>query len=363
MFLFDLNELEMIRRTHPSFFTLLVLVRCLAGTIAAAGSAEKKANVPKRTSPSAPLAVIHLDKDQLLQFYPEDLGGVAFSPDQSGTAAILAKVGERVESFFHNYPNTTSKEDVLLERLTAKGEVQDSLRQIYDYMVRVCAIDAGLGLEEERGENQTKHVKYKKVKEYCLTSGYVGTLVLFHPVRQPDSMYRYLGKQTSAPHSHVLAFAQKPAARYAIGAFRASGNSPPAPMLYQGLVWIDPQTYQIRKLRADLLAPLESVKLASHSTELSFSEVRFRDIPESFWVPQKVLVTLSWKGKHYRNLHRYSDYRVFTVRSFDSIQLPKPRTAKTSKTAKKIFYGFAGFVALVVLSSGRMTPVSSSTTG
>ena len=90
----------------------------------------------------------------------------------------------------------------------------------------------------------------------------------------------------------------------------------------QGLVWIDPVTSQIVRMRTDLLEPDWRNGVASQTTESWFTEVRFEGLTRSFWLPRRVLVTMEYRQKIFRNEHSYSNYRLFSVSSFDKIVKP-----------------------------------------
>lgn len=320
-----------IRSPSVSQLTMVAAVAYLVGRLVFGGV---------RVSPSEPVcdqssqqgpagnsseSVVSSSVDQLLKKYPAELTGLAFIEGQEELNPLLLKVGERVDAFFRNFPNTTSRENVLIERLKANGKAEASLSRNYDYMVQAYPDHAGIGLEEDRIDSQGSPGGHVSMIGYCLTSGYTGTPILFLPRRQSASAYRYLGRQSVEPHAHVIAFAQKPEEGNAIGAFRTDSRSTSTPMFYQGLAWVDPRTFQIVRMRTDLLTPLTDIQLSAHTTEVLFGEVRFNSVAQAFWLPQRVTVTICWKGKTYRNLHRYSDYKLFSVRSFDKVEPPKAR--------------------------------------
>jgi hypothetical protein len=84
-------------------------------------------------------------------------------------------------------------------------------------------------------------------------------------------------------------------------------------VLSQGLAWIDPTTFQIVRLRTELLTSQPKVRLERQTTEIHFKEVAFKHVAAAFWLPQQVTVTVDWRGRTLRNLHRYSDFRLFNV--------------------------------------------------
>jgi hypothetical protein len=58
------------------------------------------------------------------------------------------------------------------------------------------------------------------------------------------------------------------------------------PVLVRGLVWVDPNTYQIVRMRTDMLKPDLRDGVLQQTTEIWLSEVRFADSPQPFWLPR-----------------------------------------------------------------------------
>jgi hypothetical protein len=98
----------------------------------------------------------------------------------------------------------------------------------------------------------------------------------------------------------------------------------------QGLAWVDSETYEITRLRTDLLVPLSAVKLERETTEIAFSEVQFKSVGRGFSLPQQVTVTVDWNGRHLQNEHLYSEFKLFNVEATDKLGKPK-NLGETSK--------------------------------
>jgi hypothetical protein len=131
-------------------------------------------------------------------------------------------------------------------------------------------------------------------------------------VYQRGSEYRYLGQQEiNGKNAYVVAFAQQPEKAEPIGRFDVNGMS--APVLLQGVAWVEPNSFQILRMRTDLLKPLPRVRLVRQSTEIHFAPVGFKEVHTEVWLPQEVTVTVQWKGRTFRNSHRYSDFKLFNV--------------------------------------------------
>ncbi len=269
--------------------------------------------------------VVDLPVEELPRAYPA-LREVQIDMNQEPLAAILQEVGKNVETFFNTFMNTASREHVQRERRRIDGRVVESRKQDFQYLVLANTIAGDILLEEDRTDNHGKPVKSSQSQGgLFLTSGFASLPAFLHPMYQPGSIFRYVGKQDSAPVSYIIAFAQNPASPKLLGGtFGAAENS--GCMLFQGLVWIDAEIYQIIRMHVELLAPRYDLELASQTTDMWMSEVRLGPQSRSYWMPREVIVTNEWRSFTYRNLHRYSDYRLFTVESYEKREIPKPQS-------------------------------------
>ena len=163
-----------------------------------------------------------------------------------------------------------------------------------------------------------------------LTSGFASASLPFHPAYQSQAIFRYLGRQkVDGRNTYVIAFAQQPGKARVYGTFKF--REVRMMTFSQGLAWVDSKSYQITRLRTDLLAPLVEVKLDRETTEIAFSEVQFKSIGKEFSLPQQVTVTVDWNGKHLQNQHRYSDFMLFNVEAVEKVGKPKDLGDTTNK--------------------------------
>ena len=155
-----------------------------------------------------------------------------------------------------------------------------------------------------------------------LTSGFASASLIFHPLYQAESTFKYLGRQKiNGQDTLVIAFAQRPEKARLYGVFKMGDTS--MPTFSQGLAWVDSKTYEILRLRTDLLRPLPEVRLEKETTEIDFSENHFKSIAEAFWLPREVKVSVDWNGKSLLNKHEYSDFKLFNVGATQKIEKPK----------------------------------------
>jgi hypothetical protein len=104
------------------------------------------------------------------------------------------------------------------------------------------------------------------------------------------------------------------------GTFRAGETS--VSTFDQGLAWVDSTSYQIVRMRTDLLRPVAKVRLERVTTDTHFGEVHFIQSPLTVWLPREVTVTVEWNGRLLRNTHTYSEFKLFNVESSQKQKAP-----------------------------------------
>jgi tetratricopeptide (TPR) repeat protein len=263
---------------------------------------------------------------------PPDLTGLEPATDQGQLDSILSAVGKTVAEFFGNFPSTSSLEQIHQEKLRRKQKVGATLDQKFRYLCFTPAAEWGPGFDEYRADLLGIQALPQGLQDgFMLTSGFASASLLFHPKYQSQTAFRYLGRQkVNGRDTYVIAFAQQPGKARLNGAFKSGQIS--MTTFSQGLAWIDSQSYQITRLRTDLLKPLPEINLERETTEIAFGEVHFKGIAEGFWLPQQVTVAVDWNGKHFRNEHRYSEFKVFNVEATQKIRKPR-EVEQTSKQA------------------------------
>jgi len=266
-----------------------------------------------------------------LHLPPTDLGGLEPAADQGQLDSILSAVGKTVAEFFKNFPNTCSLEQIHQEKMRHKQKVGTTLDQKFRYLCFTPDVEWGPGFDEYRTDSVGIQALPQGLQDgFMLTSGFASASLFFHPNYQSQTNFRYLGRQkVDGWNTYVIAFAQQPAKARLNGAFKSGQVS--VTTFSQGLAWIDSQNYQITRLRTDLLRPLPEINLERETTEIAFGEVHFKGVAGAFWLPQQVTVTVDWNGKHFRNEHRYSEFRVFNVEATERIRKPK-QLGQTSKS-------------------------------
>jgi hypothetical protein len=250
----------------------------------------------------------------LLNAAPE-LQGLEPAKNQDELPSILEKVGTVTKDLMDRIPNLVSHEEVTEQRLRASGKVEAHRRVEFEYMILVHRQDSTISLDEYRTETTGIQVEAHELEQgFMLTSGFASGWEHFLPPVQAAARFRYLGQQTyNGLRCYVVAFAQKPGSATIIGRFFSGDRF--VCILYQGIAWIDEATFRIVRLRTDLLAPRPDIALERLTTDLQLGEIRLPQFVSPLWLPQQVDLTADSGQEHFRNLHRYSGYRLFKVES------------------------------------------------
>jgi hypothetical protein len=257
---------------------------------------------------------------QLIKRIPE-LKGISPAADQQALAMILQKSGARMDEFFVNMVDLIAHEEIKQERLGTFGVAggRESIRD--NYLVVRRGDSTQIDFDEFRMDEKGERLEQVgQTSGFLITSGFALICVHLSTPLQHDSRFLYLGDQkTRAGDTYVVAFAQLPGRATLKVGLRGPGGSA-VHMLTQGVAWVDKQSFQVLRMRTDLLARQPEVGLDEQTTEVDFSEVHLQDVATPLSLPRDVRVYVKF-GKSlgrpseeaFRNVHHYTNYRRYRV--------------------------------------------------
>jgi len=263
-------------------------------------------------SRTVPKTFVDMTPAELAKAVPE-LKHLEPAESQNLLPQILKRVGATVAAFFDNFVNTACSEHVTSTVYTPVRVGPLLYNNKYNYLALAQPGAAKGRLQEFRTDTRGKPVQPDAESGVVIvTVGFVAMSVHFHPDYETDSRFRYLGREPMEKQdSYVVAFAQRPAVARQVAHAQVGGRSGIA--FWQGVAWIDPVSFRILRLRTDTERPEVNAGLLKETTQVVYSEVRFRQGGKTLWLPREVTVTGQLGRNSFQNQHRYSDYRLFNV--------------------------------------------------
>jgi len=259
-------------------------------------------------SKSVPETFVDLTPPELAKQVHE-LKHLTSATSQALLPMILKRVGANVADFFDNFSNTTCSEHISSTVDTVPARLPLQYDGKFNYVALAKPGAHKTRLEEFRTDSKSE---VGEPKGGVVTVGFVSLAVHFHPAYQPDSRFRYLGRElVKGKNTYVVAFGQRPGV--ARQAQRVTFNDKTGFVLMQGVAWIDPASFRILRLRTEIQQPELNVGLQKETTEVEYSQVTFKQDRKTLWLPRQVTVSGQLRQYVFSNQHRYSQYRLFFV--------------------------------------------------
>jgi len=324
----DTRERQLCRKVHK---VIAIAVAILAVCSAALTPAQAQVDLhmlPPDLPPPGPLgaipdrprtfhrfkAFVETPPAELARQLPE-LKHLQPANSQDELPEILSRVGERLKVFFTNFPNTTCSERVTSTVDTPLQQAETHYDHTFNYLVLAKGSAEQKLFQEYRTDDRGQQVSVPDT-EGVVTIGFAGAIEYFYPDYQPDSRFRLLGREEiKGQDAYVLAFAQRPerGRRPQILAFGSQRGA----AFMQGVAWINAQTYEIVRIRTEILQETGDVDLRQETTEVEYAPVNFKRSDQTLLVPREVTVSGQLGRYTFHNFHRYSDYRIFKVEAVE----------------------------------------------
>ena len=232
------------------------------------------------------------------------------------TQQVLKGVGTRMKEFASNLEKFTATEELEHHRMDAREELE---KRRFDYVVMVSPNDWGtITLNEFRNGS----TDISQFPAGVATLGLPALALLFHPVMAADFEFTCEGLgQSEGKAAWQVHFAQRADRPVRIRSYKVGVSS--FGVSLEGRAWIDPGSYQVERLEAELEKPIPQIGLTNEHTIIKYLPVQFQSQKLQIWVPQEAATYVERKGRRYYRRFVYSDFRLFNVDEAQNIQPPK----------------------------------------
>lgn len=221
-------------------------------------------------------------------------------------AAIL-RSRKLIDHFFEQTNNVVCNEDVAQTIVGKNGKPVYREESVFEYQMLANAHGGSLRLMESR--EARKEAFRDPSKTLLITNGFASMLLVLHPdfegsyVFTPTAEESIESRTLEKIHFKPVAGGSSPAA------IQLRNRNYPLPLA--GDIWIDQESGAVVKLIAALDSNLDDLGLHDLRSEIHYSLVQFHDPEEAYWMPSSAIIDVETPKQHWRNVHRFTDYRRF----------------------------------------------------
>jgi len=253
--------------------------------------------------------------------------GVSFAAHAGNppSQALLDQTSKHVADFLDQFSQVKCTEHVLQEKLSDNGRVEFKDQSDYDYLVIMTNTGGELTLDESRYEDKdAPHSKNKKKIPLLITNGFATLFLVFHPYYQDSFEFTDEGEEVVAGHPAVK-----------IGFHHISGTRSPMALMLRGrdypvelagTAWVDKKNGNLLRAEAEIPGGMDDIGLHSMRSEVKYTAVTFKGSSDSWWMPNEATIEVETKRQHWRNTHRFTDYKRFSVDTAEAVKGPTAGT-------------------------------------
>jgi hypothetical protein len=227
-----------------------------------------------------------------------------------GLDGILARTHESVQKFAEDFSSLRYDEDIVeakLKKNSDKAAYEEEI--LYDSMLRMQFEDGQLRVDEQR--NIEKWPRHVEARPLLNTYGFCTLAMIFHPYY--DSSFRFTRSGDDVLQGRLLAkiqFAHIPGTPTPV-LYQMFG--PDHPLEVSGTAWVDAATGEIYRIDATIAPATSDLGVKSIRASVEFKPILLQDEAKPRVLPVVATIDLETPHQHWRNVHRFSDYRKFRV--------------------------------------------------
>jgi len=146
-------------------------------------------------------------------------------------------------------------------------------------------------------------------KTLLITNGFASMLLVLHQDFEPSFLFTPVSEEVLDGRTVVKIHFKPVAGASSPAAIQLRNRNYPLPLT--GDVWIEQESGAVVKLMSNLESSLEDLGLNDLRSEIHYSVVQFHDPEEAYWMPSSAVIDVQTPKQHWRNVHRFTDYRRF----------------------------------------------------
>jgi hypothetical protein len=226
---------------------------------------------------------------------------------------VLDRTAQRVSEFLDQFSNVKCTEQVTQGKFKPNGKLELEQQSTYDYLVILTSAGGDVSLNESRLPVKEAKVSRRQDLSMLLSNGFATLFLVFHPYYVNGFEFTDAGSETLDGHAARKIHFQHIPNTHSVAALALRGRE--YPLELSGTAWVDPQKGDILRIDAGIGSTLEDIGMKALQSSVHFAPVAFskdKDQPV-YWFPTEAVVEVETPRQHWRNTHRFSSYKQFSV--------------------------------------------------
>jgi len=237
----------------------------------------------------------------------------AQNPSPVPLEKILDRASQRVSDFLDQFSNVKCVEQVTQTKLKPSGKVELEEQSTFDYLVILTNAGGELSLDESRLPVKQSTADRKKDVSMLLSNGFGTLFLVFHPYYAGSFEFTDAGSEMVDGHNARKVHFVHTRNTRSIAALALRGRE--YPLELSGNAWVDPDTGNILRIETSIGSTLEDVGMKTLESSVRFAPVAFSNDKDQplYWFPSEAVVEVETPRQHWRNTHRFTGYKQFSV--------------------------------------------------
>lgn len=224
-------------------------------------------------------------------------------------AALLPKTRAQVEQFAEQFSFLRYDDDVVQAKLKSNNKIAYQQEVVYDSLLRMSFDEGELRVNEQR--LIAKPPRKVETRPLLDTYGFSTLEMIFHPYYESSFQFSDVGTDVQQGRTlEKIAFQHVPNTSSPI-LYQTLG--PDRPLDTSGTAWVDAATGGIYRIDVTIDVGLNDVGIKAIEISVAFQPVILQEQTEPELLPVTATIDLETPRQHWRNVHRFSDYRKYRV--------------------------------------------------
>ena len=236
------------------------------------------------------------------------------TPAGSADPALVARANAAVtharkliDNFFDQTSNVVCTENVSQAIVGKNNKPMYREESAFEYQLQSSSRSGSLKLAESR---EARKAAFRDPnKTLLITNGFASMLLVLHPNFEASYVFESLDEETIEGRTLIKVHFKPVPAAASPAAIQLRGRN--YPLQLKGDIWIDEDSGAVVKLTSALDSNLDDLGLHDIRSEIHYSMVQFHDPEEAYWMPASAVIDVETPKQHWRNVHRFTDYRRF----------------------------------------------------